>query len=134
MHAIAFFFFFFFLLLYPVEFPELTSQHIDKSFRGTGANYAQIEHLGMLLHLPKDKIVSIKTANNHSYNGPSMFAVDIIEAWLKDDPQRIGPNIQAQYVELEEKLREAHLNCVAGRIRKKNPEGMIRNITSSSHD
>ena len=64
------------------------------------------------------------------YRNTAMFAVATVRHWLKNIAR---PNdIQYVYTELEDKLRQCHLNSVVGRLRRQETE-MIGEIQICIH-
>lgn len=114
-------YFFTFVLFHSIEFPKLTDQHILNAFIDSGVSNNHVHHLGILLGLSEDAMHTIEDSN---HGGPAMFALNTVNAWLKKDPLTIGDNIQGTFVELENKLRQVHLNCVIGKLRQKETPSM----------
>ena len=106
---------------FPVEFPKLTDQHILNAFIDSGVTNSHVHQLGIYLGLSEDAMHTLKASND---SGPAIFALKTVNAWLKKDPRSIGDNIQETFVELENKLRQAHLNCVIGKLRRKETQSM----------
>lgn len=83
------------------------------AFIDSGVQNYHAHQLGLMLGLAEDRIQTINDGKNA---GPAIFAANIVSEWLKNYPK---DNIQETYSELEDKLRKVHLNCVIGRLKKR---------------
>ena len=106
------------LILRYTEYPPLTHQRILSAFLDSGVLPHHVHQLGIMLGLAGDVVETIKKKSEAA--GPAMFATNTVYAWLERHPE---DDIRETYSELEKKLRQVHLNCVVGRLKRKEIKG-----------
>lgn len=81
--------------------------------------YQLAQQLGITLGLSVDTIQMIERQTS---GGPALFAMEIVNTWLKKYPKE---TTEETFRALEENLRQVHLNYVIGKLRR-NSQGWLK--------
>lgn len=87
--------------------PELTDHHLLTVFIGSGITYGDINTLGVLLSVPRSRMV-IDQPTSH----PSWYAMETVLKWVNSEPLAL----QEAHKKLAKQFRKLDLNSLIPRL------------------